>query len=57
MKPGHVFVPSPSRYAVIHLDPVAMVQHLNDEKALEAAEAMCPKKYLVYIDQVRPMNR
>ena len=44
--------PVPQTYAVIQLDPVAMVLHLNDANALEEARAMAPKKYLVYISMV-----
>ena len=44
--------PSPHRYAVIRMDPVASVQHLNDPKALEAAKAMTTKSYLVWLGTV-----
>ncbi|KAI0690777.1 hypothetical protein C8T65DRAFT_618225 [Cerioporus squamosus] len=44
------YVPSPDTYAVIRMDPVAMVEHLNDAEALESAKALRPKSYLVYID-------
>ena len=41
--------PSPDRYAVIRLDPVGSVQHLNDPEASAAAAAMNPKSYLVLL--------
>lgn len=45
--------PTMMLYAVIRMDPVAMVEHLNDPIATQAAAAMQPKKYLVYIEDVR----
>ncbi|KAL1945496.1 hypothetical protein VTO73DRAFT_2347 [Trametes versicolor] len=44
------FSPSPGAYAVIRLNPVAMVQHLDDNDALQAAMAMQTKTYLVCLD-------
>ena len=44
--------PVQQTYVVLQLDPVAMVQHLNDPAALEEARSMTPKKYLVYISMV-----
>lgn len=46
------FSPSPGAYAVIRLDPVEMVQHLDDNDALQAAMAMQTKTYLVCLDIV-----
>ncbi|KAJ8461987.1 hypothetical protein ONZ51_g11191 [Trametes cubensis] len=43
------FCPSPGSYAVIRLDPVAMVQRFDDPQALLQAQAMRPKSYLVYL--------
>ena len=40
-------------YAVIQMDPVAMVKHLDDSIALEEARALRPQKYLVYLIDVR----
>ncbi|KAI0711706.1 hypothetical protein C8Q76DRAFT_622893 [Earliella scabrosa] len=37
-------------FAVIRMDPIAMVEHLGDEGARRAAMAMRPKKYLVYLE-------
>ena len=50
--PKAPYCPSPDSYAVVRLDPVAMVEHLNDREALASARAMKPKTYLVYIDCV-----
>ena len=44
--------PHPCSYAAIQLDPVASVEHLDDEKALAAARSIRPKTYLVYIVRV-----
>ncbi|KAI0350620.1 hypothetical protein OH77DRAFT_1430797 [Trametes cingulata] len=44
-----VFCPLPRRFAVIQMDPVGMVKHFDDPIALAAAQAMRPKKYLVYL--------
>ncbi|KAI0690781.1 hypothetical protein C8T65DRAFT_527480, partial [Cerioporus squamosus] len=43
------FAPSPLDYAAIRLDPVAMVKHLGDPLALEAARNIDPKTYLVHL--------
>ncbi|RPD56397.1 hypothetical protein L226DRAFT_573935 [Lentinus tigrinus ALCF2SS1-7] len=42
--------PDDESFAVIRMDPVAMVRHLNDPEALKAAEALSPRSYLVYLD-------
>ena len=47
-----VFVPSPLDYAAIRMDPVAMVQHLGDPLALEAAQGIHTKTYLVHLSWV-----
>lgn len=47
------FSPNPRTYAVIRLNPVAMVEHLDDPEALSAAEALQTKAYIVYIRCVR----
>ena len=47
-----VFVPSPLEYAAIRMDPLAMVQHLDDPLALEAAHSIHPKTYLVHLTWV-----
>ncbi|OSC96647.1 hypothetical protein PYCCODRAFT_1440926 [Trametes coccinea BRFM310] len=44
------FCPDFQRYAVIQMDPVGMVKHFDDPIALSAAQAMRPRKYLVYLD-------
>ncbi|KAI8978347.1 hypothetical protein BD414DRAFT_495277 [Trametes punicea] len=41
--------PGSLQYAVVRIDPVAMVEHLNDPTATAAARALRPKKYLVYL--------
>ncbi|RDX48680.1 hypothetical protein OH76DRAFT_1352111 [Lentinus brumalis] len=43
------FAPSPWNYAVVQMDPVTMVQHLDDSQALEAAERIQPKAYLLHL--------
>ncbi|KAI0350625.1 hypothetical protein OH77DRAFT_1412659, partial [Trametes cingulata] len=44
-----VYSPNPGTYAVVRMDPVAMVQNSDDQDAVAAASAMKPKRYLVYI--------
>ncbi|KAI0645095.1 hypothetical protein C8Q79DRAFT_911857 [Trametes meyenii] len=44
-----LFCPLPRRFAVIQMDPVGMVRHFDDPIASAAAQAMQPKKYLVYL--------
>lgn len=51
------FCPLPRRFAVIRMDAVGMVKHYDDPIALAAAEAMKPKKYLVYLSNVSPCMR
>lgn len=46
------FSPNAPCYAVIRLDPVAMVKKLNDPEALAAARAMTPRSYVVYLTHV-----
>ncbi|KAI0350643.1 hypothetical protein OH77DRAFT_1412785 [Trametes cingulata] len=48
----HFFSPSPGTYAVVRMDPVAMVEELgiDDVEAVAAARAMQPKSYLIYLD-------
>ena len=42
--------PIPSNFAVVRMDPVAMVRRLKlDQLAIAEAEAMRPQKYLVYL--------
>ncbi|RPD57878.1 hypothetical protein L226DRAFT_472381 [Lentinus tigrinus ALCF2SS1-7] len=50
------FAPTPWDYAAVRMDPVAMVQHLNDAQALEAATRIHPRTYLVHLsyDSVFP---
>lgn len=50
------FSPNTGNYAVIRMDPVAMVKDLNDLEALVAAEALQTKKYLVYLDFVSALE-
>ncbi|KAI0653325.1 hypothetical protein C8Q70DRAFT_1059397 [Cubamyces menziesii] len=45
-----LFCPMPFLYAAIRMDPVAMVEHLQDPIALAAARKLQPKTYLVYIE-------
>ena len=46
--------PSGLAYAVVRMDPVAMVKDLglDDAETLNAVGAMTPKKYLVYLEYV-----
>ena len=46
------FCPTTDSYAVIRMDPIAMVEHLNDAEALASARALRSKSYVVYIDCV-----
>ncbi|KAI8978344.1 hypothetical protein BD414DRAFT_495273 [Trametes punicea] len=46
------FCPSALQYAVIRMDPVAMVEHFNDPVATSEALALKTKKNLVYLDMV-----
>lgn len=46
------YYPTTYSYAAIRIDPVAMVEHLNDVEALAAARLIRPKSYVVYIDCV-----
>ncbi|RDX46964.1 hypothetical protein OH76DRAFT_1321749, partial [Lentinus brumalis] len=48
--------PEDETFAVIRMDPVAMVRHLNDPEALRAAQALSTRSYLVYLhcDSVLP---
>ncbi|KAI0629498.1 hypothetical protein C8Q77DRAFT_1201737 [Trametes polyzona] len=41
--------PASRRYAVIRMDPVAMVKHFHDPLTTAAAQAIHPQKYLVYL--------
>lgn len=55
------FSPNAPCYAVIRMDPVAMVKKLDDPEALAAARAMTPRSYVVYLIHVTrnppPMSR
>ncbi|RDX48699.1 hypothetical protein OH76DRAFT_1352000 [Lentinus brumalis] len=42
--------PKARRFAVVRMDPVAMVEHLQDPLATGAAKEMRTQKYLVYLD-------
>ncbi|KAI0629589.1 hypothetical protein C8Q77DRAFT_1065621 [Trametes polyzona] len=44
------FCPKPLTFAVIRLNPVAMVQHFNDPDLTARAQAIETKKYLVMLD-------
>ena len=50
--------PLQRRFAVIQVDPVAMVlaAGLGDAEALTAAKALVTKKYLVYLESVSPSH-
>ncbi|KAH9918384.1 uncharacterized protein BXZ73DRAFT_53037 [Epithele typhae] len=49
---GVAWAPQAHLYAAARMDPVTMVQHLNDPFALEAAKQLAErtKTYLIYID-------
>ncbi|KAI0669541.1 hypothetical protein C8Q78DRAFT_992654 [Trametes maxima] len=42
--------PGASQYAVMRMDPVAMVEHFGDRDATLEAQRLIPNKYLVYLD-------
>ncbi|KAI0629594.1 hypothetical protein C8Q77DRAFT_1161182 [Trametes polyzona] len=44
------FCPKPLTFAVIRLNPVAMVQHFNDPDLTARAQAIKTKKYLAFLD-------
>ncbi|OSC96777.1 hypothetical protein PYCCODRAFT_1378485 [Trametes coccinea BRFM310] len=44
------FCPAAFQFAVIRMDPVAMVEHFDDPIATAEAHALVTKKYLVYLD-------
>lgn len=46
------FCPAAFQFAVICMDPVAMVEHFQDPIATAEARALRTKKYLVYLDLV-----
>lgn len=46
------FSPNAPCYAVIRMDPVAMVKKLDDPEALAAARAMTPQSYVAYLSLV-----
>ena len=48
-----LFCPTTHSYAVIRINPVAMVEHLHDQVAHDAAASMRVKSYLAYIGPVR----
>ncbi|RPD56396.1 hypothetical protein L226DRAFT_468618 [Lentinus tigrinus ALCF2SS1-7] len=48
--PDLQYVPRTHAFAVIRMDPVAMVRHLGDPEATRAAEALTPKSYPVYVE-------
>lgn len=52
-RPPVFFSPNAGSYAVIRMNPVAMVQDLNDPEALSAAEALQTQAYVVYLKNVR----
>ncbi|KAI0350612.1 hypothetical protein OH77DRAFT_1412784 [Trametes cingulata] len=43
------FFPLPGRYGVMQMDPVAMVEHLQDQEALRQAKEMHTGKYIAYL--------
>ncbi|KAI0774891.1 hypothetical protein BD413DRAFT_611879 [Trametes elegans] len=43
------FAPMAGRYAIVRLNPMAMVEHRVDPEASAQAQQMRPKKYLVYL--------
>ncbi|OSC96774.1 hypothetical protein PYCCODRAFT_1249038 [Trametes coccinea BRFM310] len=45
-----LYCPSLYQYAVVRMDPVAMVKHFDDPIATSEAQALACKKYLVYLD-------
>lgn len=53
--PRLFFSPNTPCYAVIRMDPVAMVKKLDDTEALDAARAMTPQSYVVFLNLVSPI--
>ncbi len=49
------YSPSPGMYAVIRINAIEMVRHLQDDAALEAARLMPKKSYLLCLDMVRTL--
>ncbi|TFK87243.1 hypothetical protein K466DRAFT_491187 [Polyporus arcularius HHB13444] len=50
---GKTFAPCYYTYAVIRMDPRAMVEGLDDPQACEEVESLlAPKKYLVFLDTI-----
>lgn len=50
--PRLFFSPNTPCYAVIRMDPVAMVRKLDDTEAMDAALAMTPQSYVVFLSMV-----
>lgn len=50
--PTILSVPLAGRFAIVRLNPVAMVEHLDDPEALAQARRMVTQKYLVFLERV-----
>lgn len=46
------FAPLPGTYLTIRLNPVTMVEHLEDSVALDAARQMSVGTYIAYVEHV-----
>ncbi len=48
------FAPGTGAFAVMRMDPVAMVRHLDDHEATRAAKDLSPncKSYIAFVDLV-----
>lgn len=49
------FSPNTPCYAVMRMDPVAMVRKLDDTEAMNAARAMTPQSYVVFLSLISPI--
>lgn len=54
--PRLFFSPNTPCYAVIRMDPVAMVRKLDDPEAMAAARGMTPQSYVVFLSNVSLMS-
>ncbi|KAI0735524.1 hypothetical protein C8Q76DRAFT_712616 [Earliella scabrosa] len=50
--PTILSVPLAGRFAIVRLNPVAMVEHLDDPEALAQARRMVTQKYLVFLERM-----
>ncbi|KAF7289775.1 hypothetical protein MIND_01351500 [Mycena indigotica] len=51
-----IFVPQDGAFAILRIDPIASLAHLNDPEALKAAESMEFHDYVVFVPGTREMR-